>query len=243
MSLALTSASVARSCHQPTPGAPRGPRILVFGCARSGTTLLLNLLRTFDGIRVRDGEHCVGDLLDDPHPGWVAVKRTPYCAEHLVADLPVLRSGVWIIDIIRDPRDVVTSVLEPFPGYYCGYERWDRDVRVSEFLAGRHLRYVRIRYEELVHHPDDLQDDLASILGLRPRTAFSDFVRLVPRTLPRSAVRALGGVRDLDPSGVGRWRQRQHTIRVREQMSAHPRMEETLRWMGYPPSASGEGGI
>jgi hypothetical protein len=172
MNSTLVHPTVPNICRRPTSGTMAGPRILVFGCARSGTTLLLNLLRTYEQVVVREAEQCVTNLLEDPHPGWVASKRTAHCAEHLCADLPFLRQGVWILDIIRDPRDVITSVLEPFPGYYCGFERWDRDLRVSEVLAGRHLRYLRIRYEELVARPDDVQQNLADILALTPTVPF-----------------------------------------------------------------------
>lgn len=233
MTATLVPASVRNICRPPASRRSNGPRILVFGCARSGTTLLVNLLRTFSGVVIRDGEHCTADLLDEPEPGWVAVKRTAHCAEHLLADLAILRSQVWILDIVRDPRDVVTSVLTRFPGYYCGYDRWDRDLRVSEALAGRHSRYLRIRYEELVRRPNDLQRDIADILGLTSAVAFSDFVQIMP-TLPVPAVEALGGVRPLDPRRIGRWQH--HLTRVQEQLGDHPRMEDTLQWMGYPPT-------
>lgn len=235
----LVAAAVPNICRPPAPGLPIGPRMLVFGCARSGTTLLVNLLRTFDRVRVHGSEHCASDLFDDPYPGWVALKRTAHCAEHLVTDLPSLRRAVWILDIVRDPRDVVTSVLEPFPGYYCGYDRWDRDLRVSEHLAGQHRRYLRIRYEELVLRPDEVQRDLADVLGLSIQSRFSDFPAPMPGALPAAAVQALGGVRRLDAGGVGRWRQDEHHARVSQQLAAHPRMEETLRWMGYPPTDLG----
>lgn len=234
-SSALVAPSVPNTCRPPSADSPIGPRVLVFGCARSGTTLLVNLLRTFSGVVVSEGECCSTELLDHPDPGWVAAKRTAHCAEHLIADLPLLRHDVWILDIVRDPRDVVTSVLAPFPGYYCGYKRWDRDLRVSEALAGRHLRYLRIRYEELVLRPDEVQRAIADIVGLEPEVCFSDFLQVMPQTLPASALQALGGVRPLDSGRIGRWRNH-HLARVHSQLAEHPSMEEMLQWMGYPPT-------
>ena len=47
---------VPNLCRRPqAAGTPAGPRVLVFGCARSGTTVLVHLLRTFTGVLVREG--------------------------------------------------------------------------------------------------------------------------------------------------------------------------------------------
>ena len=91
----MIPATVPRTCRPPAPGpAPAGPRVFVFGCARSGTTLLLHLFHTFTDTIVLDGEHCMSDLLAHPGTRPVIAKRTPHCAEHLLTDLPgCSRSG------------------------------------------------------------------------------------------------------------------------------------------------------
>ncbi|MFE0457846.1 sulfotransferase family protein [Kitasatospora sp. NPDC058965] len=222
-------------CVPPPPAVPgAGLRVLVFGSARSGTTLLLNLFRTFEDVHVRDGEHCLGDLLGATTPGWTVAKRTPHCADHFGADLADF-PDTWIVDIVRDPRDVVTSVLPPWPGFYCDFARWDRDVRAVAALRGRHLRLVQLRYEDLVRQGDAVQGQLANLLGLTVRLPFSSFPQAVPADLSEQAVSALGGVRPLSDRQVGRWqRSPERRDRVREQLRSHPFMEPMLQCLGYP---------
>jgi hypothetical protein len=222
------------TCPAPIDGRPlAGPRIFVFGSARSGTTLLLNLFRTFTGVTVLDREHCVRTLAADPTPGWVAAKRTPHCADHLSADLAAV-ADIWIVDIVRDPRDVVTSRLAKWPGYYCDFPRWKRDVGAAGRLRGRHLRLLHVRYEQLVTAGDAIQRGLADILGLRTRVPFSRFPAVVPADISEQAQAALGGVRPLSGDRIGRWRDDVASRRrVAEQLHAHPHMEILLQAAGY----------
>lgn len=233
----MIRASIPKTCHPAAYGAePLGPRIFVFGSARSGTTLLLNMFHTFDGVIVRDGEHCLSTLLDDSSTEWIVAKRTPHCADHLLSDLSNFRD-VWILDIIRDPRDVVTSVLPPWPGYYCDFSRWARDVQVAASLRGRHLRLLHIRFEELVAKSDEIQRELALILGLTIRRPFSAFSTAVPDDLSFQARVALGGVRPLTLDRVGRWRRdRESRVRVADQLRTYPSMELLLQAVGYDPT-------
>jgi len=131
-------------CARRQPSDLEGPRIFVFGCARSGTTLTTNMFRTFDGVTVWDGEHCLNTLAAAPGNGWIVAKRTWRCGLHLGDDMPFLRK-LWIVDIIRDPRDVITSAspLRQRTGYHCGFERWQRDVEAVNSLIGRHLRIIQ----------------------------------------------------------------------------------------------------
>jgi hypothetical protein len=232
----MAGMSIPNICEPPTRQSAVGPRIFIFGCARSGTTLVLNLFRAFNHVTVRNMEQCSTHVMNDAKDGWVIAKRTPHCATHLLADLPLLRD-LWIIDVLRDPRDVVTSVLPSFPGFYCDFGRWERDVRVAQAVADRHIRFLRIRYEELLLHPDQIQCDIAGVLNLNVRVQFGSFVSVVPKDLPQNAVQALGGVRPLDSSRAGRWRRSSHYLdRVTEQLRAYPEMESTLQYMGYAPT-------
>jgi hypothetical protein len=226
---------------------PAGPRIFVFGCARSGTTLLLNLLRTLDGVSLLERESCVRDLVANPSPGWLAAKRKAHCADHLLADLPHLRP-VWIIDIVRDPRDVITS-RQPGPdpryanpawgGFYCDYPRWERDVRVAAAMRGRHLRMLHVRYEHLVTACDQVQQDLCAVLGLQARVPFSDHLSVMPADLAESTRKMLNGVRPVSGDRVGRWRYDSRAVdRVAEQLRLHPGMESWLQAAAYAPTAS-----
>jgi len=224
-------------CQPVTAAQPAGPRLFIFGCARSGTTLLLHLFRTFDGTTVWDEDHCLSTLIEHPSQGWVVAKRTPRCADHLIADVPRFRP-VWIVNILRDPRDVVTSRLQLRPhapqGYYCDFSRWQRDVEVGQAIQGLHLRLLQLRYERLVAEPDAVQQDLAAILDLSASARFSDFPRTLPGDLSPFTLNWLGRPRPLDARGVGRWRgQAEDRHRVAGQLATYPQMESLLRHHGY----------
>jgi hypothetical protein len=223
---------------------PAGPRIFVFGCARSGTTLLLNLMRTFDGVSVVDREQCLRDLVADPSAGWVVAKRKIHCAEHMLADLANLRQ-VWIIDILRDPRDVITSRQKrdprnsspTFEGFYCDYPRWERDVRAAAALRGCHTRMLHVRYEHLVTACDQVQQDLGAVLGLEARVPFSNHVSVMPADISEATRGMLNGVRPVSDDRVGRWRHDPKSFdRVAEQLRLHPDMESWLQAVAYAPT-------
>jgi hypothetical protein len=224
-------ASCVPACE---PHPSTGARIFVFGCARSGTTLLLNLFHTFSGVEVWDGENCFNELIASPSAGTVVAKRAPTCADHLVEDARRFRK-VWIIDILRDPRDVVTSELSG--EFYCDFARWRRDVLTAQQLAGWHVRLLRLRYEHLVSDPDDVQTALSGALGLQPVRSFRAFIDAVPAGLSEVARQTLGGLRPIEACRVDRWKiDARQRGRVKAQLEEHPDMEATLRWVGYPPT-------
>lgn len=234
----MTVARVPRSCSSAPATDPHEAVILVFGAARSGTTLLLNLMRCFAATSVIDGEVC-SRRLDNDDPNRVVVgKREPWCAEHLRDDAPS-QPSLRIIDIVRDPRDVVTSRLAPFPGYYCGFERWRRDVVAARETAEAGAQLLTIRYEDLIVEPDESQARVARTFGLTPRGRFSQFPDQVPPELSDSAISALGGLRQLSTSDGGRWRRSPTDVaRVLSQLDEHPDMEQRLVAAGYPSTSS-----
>lgn len=233
----MIPADIPDVCRPLNPDAvASAPRIFVVGCARSGTTLLLHLFRAFADVVVLDREHCATDLVEHPDPRPVVAKRTPHCATHLAAPRSV-PPELWIIDVTRDPRDVITSRLPPYPGFYCGFDRWVRDITVSRALHARHERFLVVRYETLVADPDRVQHRLAGPLGLTIAHPFSSWPTFAPPELSEQATTALGGTRALTATAVGRWRRTTATRRrVAEQLATHPGVEDVIRAAGYPPT-------
>jgi len=156
----------------------RTGRRLVFiaGCARSGTSLLKQLMAAFHDTAVCPRERTMWHFLemaDRPEAGLV-VKRTAECHR----DLHRLPADVDLIYCVRHPYDCLTSAhpqtlhLRPF---HVTRERW-----FAEREALAHLRRQQpertitiVRYEDLVTRPDDVQATIAAAVGLLPQDAFS----------------------------------------------------------------------
>lgn len=156
----------------------RAGRRLVFiaGCARSGTSLLKQLMAEFDDTAVCPRERTVWHLLEmaDRPESTLVVKRTSECHR----ELERLPADVDLIHCVRHPYDCLTSShpetrhLRPF---HVTRERWFAEYealgRVRREQPWRRITVVR--YEDLVTRPDDVQAAIAAGIGLRSQGTFS----------------------------------------------------------------------
>ncbi|UJP40679.1 sulfotransferase family protein [Cellulomonas palmilytica] len=215
-------------------------RIFITGCSRSGTTLLSNMFRGFAGVRVVAGMHRMTDFPRSNAEGTaVVLRRTPACALDL-ADQVREHPGVWLVDIMRDPRDVVTSRYGGSSAFHTSFRRWERDVAAFERAAERHPRTLRIRFEELIRQPGRVQDRIAATLDLAPTSDFADFPALVADVAmsPKELV-SLNSVRTLDPRVIGRWRRAADAAaRVRQELVRFPALPGHLIRHGYEADRS-----
>lgn len=126
-------------------------RVFIVGCPRSGTTLLLNMMRCFQDAAVDLSEHPYPHfaLLDDPAPIHV-LKRTGHCWQSL-SQIP---DAVRLIYMVRHPYDVLTSRHrgDLAKGYFTTVDDW-----LAEYRAFLELERQRgddglllLRYEDLV---------------------------------------------------------------------------------------------
>ncbi|MFM7243105.1 MAG: sulfotransferase [Planctomycetaceae bacterium] len=156
----------------------RAGRRLVFiaGCARSGTSLLKQLMTEFDDTAVCPRERPIWHFLEmaDRPESSLVVKRTSECHRGLER----LPAAVDLIYCVRHPYDCLTSAhpqtlhLRPF---HVTRERW-----LAEYEALGRLRCEQpwrgitvVRYEDLVTRPDDVQATIAAATGLRSQGTFS----------------------------------------------------------------------
>lgn len=187
----------------------RRGRQLVFiaGCARSGTTLLKQLMAVFDGTAVFPRERTVWHFLEmAARPeATLVVKRTSECHR----SLPTLPADIDLVYCVRHPYDCLTSThpqtahLRP---YHVTRDRW-----LAEYEALRRLRKAQpgrritfVRYEDLVTRPDDVQATLAEGLGLRAERSFS---------------RNPSGI-EITPASVEKWRDRPKLRRYLQELDA-----------------------
>ena len=224
-----------------TDGHITGEHMFVYGCSRSGTTLLLNLFRAFADTTVVSREHRLAELLRYRRIGGnVVVKRTPICALDLSVEL-ARQPHVWVIDIVRDPRDVVTSRYGGAAAFHTDFRRWERDVQAAENAERTHRRFLRVRFADLLTKPDSVQRQIADRIGLCTERTFAETAASLAGDAdvgPKDR-NALNGARPLDAGTLGRWRGSAESVsRVREQVTRYPDMAMWLLRYRFEPDNS-----
>jgi len=149
--------------------------VFIAGCARSGTSLLKQLMAVFADTAVFPRERTVWHFLDmaDLPERTLVVKRTAECHRTLHR----LPDDVSLIYCVRHPYDCLTSAhpqtvhLRPF---HVTQDRWIAEYgaldRLRRRQPGRRICYVR--YEDLVTQPDAIQNEIAAACGLTADAPF-----------------------------------------------------------------------
>ena len=153
--------------------------ILIGACPRSGTTLLLSILAASERIFAIPNQtyafsrwaqkidpenrqiHYTALRIDRLYREFLYNKippkavrwleKTPKHVKSYKKILNYLNNRIYIINIIRDGRDVVTSKHPRIrsDSYYLEAERWVEDVNLGLDLEG-HPQVLNIRYEDLI---------------------------------------------------------------------------------------------
>jgi pimeloyl-ACP methyl ester carboxylesterase len=204
-------------------------RIHIVGSSpRTGTTLLTELMRhgfAIDGFTEHE-EH----LRRPPaHPYRVYLTKSP-------GDVKVARSylridpNLWILHLVRDPRDVIVSRHGRAPEvYWTNLALWKRYRRAARRLAA-HPRFLTLRYEDLVAEPDAVQQQIAAFLPFLETTRAFSQVHQVASPSP-DANDALGGLRPVSEASIGVWRD--HKPRIAAQIARHGSIDRDLIELGY----------
>ncbi len=106
-----------------------------------------------------------------PRAGILGSKET-WCEEFIPY---YLDAGAAVIHLVRDPRDVVTSLHHGDGARYAGRSRpllyvlrqWRKSVAFSLAMDG-HAGFLSIRYEDLVGRPEATLKRIAEHLGVEP---------------------------------------------------------------------------
>ena len=209
-------------------------RVHIVGISpRTGTTLMAELMIScfrFDGwsaheMRLRDVPDPPVDLLCTKKPSDI----------HDAAAFLARDPNLWIICMLRDPRDIVVSRHARRPDRYWSHLGLVRPrCDLLETLKD-HPRFIPIRYEDLVTNPNAVQDRLhATMPFLQQRHQFSDFHRVAKPS--DASVTALNGLRPVTNSGIGRWRS--DLPRLTAQLEKLGPIDDMLRTMGYEDGPS-----
>lgn len=233
------------------------PPILIGGCARSGTTLLLAILSAhpdiyafpeelgvFDSWEQTGYDHKGGDeyvpkrldrfyrtILLTSFPEHVSrwCEKTPANVLHFDKILEYFNGDVRLIHLIRDGRDVVTSVHPSDPdSYWVPPERWIRDVSAGLDYSD-HPKVTTVKYRALVMDYEETIAELTAFLG-------EEFHRNLQHWEEHTAVKGrrawFHGARSIHGKSIGRWEQPEHADRI-EQVMQNERFVQLMAEQGY----------
>jgi hypothetical protein len=145
---------------------------------------------------------------------------------------------VGLVNIVRDPRDALTSTHANEKGrsYYLEPGRWMASVDAAERLfkaLADHRRKVTIRYEDVVLKPDTVQEVIEREMGVRLRNGLSSWANLADNLAGLSQSvgmeKALHAVRNFDPSSIGRWKAGREKVAYWSSLSRDPELSTSLR--------------
>ena len=232
--------------------------IVLGGCARSGTTLLLSVLSSHPQVHAfpeetaalcptvyapalnleapLEIESLYRRLLDDPP----APERTRWCEktpQNIMFARRILDffgAGVRFVHIVRDGRDVVTSVHPHDPGrFWVEPSMWVRDVGLGRALEG-HPRFKTVRYEDLVCDYELTVRGLCDFLELSFHPAMLDYPESATVQSSNAWFRPATQVH---VGSTARWRRPELSARV-QAMLDEPGAVQLLHHYGYLDAGS-----
>lgn len=215
----------------------RDPPIVVGGCGRSGTTLLLSILSAHPhifAIPKQTGLLCPTaytsepDLTRRPRVGRLTLhlltyelpptirrwcEKTPRNVLFFGPILSRMKNRARLIHLVRDGRDVITSRHPSKPDtYWVEPDRWIEDVAAGLRYRG-HPQVLTLRYEDLV-------TDLERALAAMGHFLEEDFSALHSTWHENASIRSSHNwthdVKDVHAAGIGRWNSAEHMERVDE---------------------------
>ncbi|MBA3569655.1 MAG: sulfotransferase [Pyrinomonadaceae bacterium] len=216
------------------------PPILIGGCGRSGTSLLLSIISARPSIFAipnETGAFCptaysenidrsasletnrIRDILRsaDIKPGatrWC--EKTPKNVLFFESILKTLGSDVRILNIVRDGRDVLTSRHpQRFTSSWVGIDRWVRDVSAG-MPFDTHPQVFVIRYEDLVLK---FNETLEKICGFLDEPLDQNLLDWHRHTRVRTHGAWSDNVAEIHGQSIGRWRLPQYKKVVAKMMS------------------------
>ncbi len=211
-------------------------RIHIVGSGpRTGTTLLAEVMAACFHID-HTCEHEAPICADQPTDGNCFLTKQP--GDMAYVGLPlILNPDLYVVCIIRDPRDSIVSFHNKSPGvYWTGLRYWKLFAKKYDTLA-RHPRFILIKYEHFVRNPNEIQRHLMDKMPfLKMKYRFSEY-HLVAKPSALSQ-KALKEVRSIESSSIGNWIN--HLARVKQQILIHGSITEELVRFGYEPDESWE---
>jgi len=227
------------------------PPILIGGCARSGTTILLSVLSSHEDIHAFRRE--LGALSDfHDRRGQLEPQRIDRIYRTIVTSAIKKTATRWcekspsnitqfenidryfkgnfrFIHIVRDGRDVVLSRHPRDPAkYWVDPQRWVHDVSIGKTFED-HPAMHTIRYEDLITKFEETITGVCDFLGIEKSERIIQWHNYT--TVKRNNA-YYTKVKKLNAQSIGKWKQPEHRSRSQE-LRLYPGAEALLKYYNY----------
>ena len=137
---------------------------------------------------------------------------------------------LYVICMLRDPRDIVCSKHNKDPEHYWASLRYWKTYSKQIKKLSDQPRFILVRYETFVSNPDAIQQLIMDrIPYLKKTCSFSTYH--ISASVSQSSSEALRGVRPITPKSVGKWSK--HKERLAGQLQLHGSIAADLIEFGY----------
>lgn len=225
--------------------------ILIGGCARSGTTLLLSILDAQPEVFCIPHETSLftvrysrnkklNKLLNKlairilisyykiPKTAKRWCEKTPKNIQFIENIQNVLGKNFKFVHIVRDGRDIITSRHPDNPKkYWVPIERWVKDVKAG-LKHKNHPNVFTLKYEDLVLDFKKTMKKLCKFLDL----PYEDSVNWLEKTGLKKSNAWFNSAENVHAKSIGRWKKKEYKERIAEFMNNEEAVK-LLKDMGY----------
>ncbi len=220
--------------------------IIIGGCARSGTTLLLSILSSHPKIHAIPYESNIFRTRQFPSRHIKLIKLYNYVLKNNIRDIDVslceksprnilniddileyFGENVKIINIVRDGRDVVTSIHPKDPNkFWVTPERWVCSLERG-LLYENHSRVLAIRYEDLIDDFNTVLIKICNFINLE----YTDSIKQYHKNATLSKIHNKK-VEAPYKDSINRWKEKKYKDIIEELLS-NERAVELLEYYKY----------
>lgn len=223
--------------------------IIIGGCGRSGTTLLLSILSAHSkihGVEIESGlfskkklnvyskaktKLFLSKLLFNNRKKsahrWA--EKTPKNVRNIPEIINFFKGKVKIIIIIRDGRDVITSMHPSKKNeYWVSVQRWIEDVELG-LKYSNYKQVYTIRYEDIIYNFDTCLENVLAFLEEKPEKEIKEYVKYT--NIKRNNAWE-NNVQKIHSESIEKWRKPEHKERLSEFLNNN-RAVRLLNKLGY----------
>jgi len=225
-------------------------KILITGCARSGTSLLLYLMRYFDNTVIVETEiNPFKDLTFYSVPDKQLVIKCPqgqqmggksqaigdFKSQTQVKTLQdVIDHGYKIMLLIRDGRDVLVSKHYETKSYWVDSYRWIYAIQNALKLQkmDKSGSILFLRFESFVSDTEANLQKISKFIGQSYSQKYKKYYQDIDQSL--DIAKAMNTPRPISADNIGNWKRSEHRNRMQYiTRNFGPQIAEKLTQLGY----------